>query len=106
MGIDPVLIRLGAVVLAIAGGTGILAYLIAWLIIPEESAAEGANRDQSPPDPRPASSGKSRMVAGIALIVFGVGLLVEWVIPSIQHVFWPMLIIVGGVALVVAGTRR
>ena len=106
LGIDPVLLRLGAVFLAIAGGTGVLAYLIAWLIIPEESPAESDHRDHSPVTPRPASSGKGRMVAGIVLIVFGVGMLVEWVVPSIQHLFWPTLIIIGGVALVFAGTRR
>ena len=106
LGIDPVLIRLGAVVLAIAGGAGVLAYLIAWLIIPEESATEGTDRDYAPSDPRPAASGRSRMVAGIVLIGFGIGLLIEWVIPSIQHVFWPLLIIGGGIALIVAGTKR
>ena len=35
--IDPVLIRLIWVVFAFAAGGGIIAYLIAWAIIPEES---------------------------------------------------------------------
>ena len=35
-GIDPVLVRLGFVVLALAGGGGVLAYLVAWLVIPEQ----------------------------------------------------------------------
>ena len=34
--IDPVVIRVIWVLFALAGGSGILAYLIAWLIIPEE----------------------------------------------------------------------
>jgi phage shock protein C len=33
-GIDPTLVRLGAVVLTCAGGSGVLAYLIAACIIP------------------------------------------------------------------------
>lgn len=33
---DPTLIRLAVVVLAFAGGAGIPAYIIAWLIMPEE----------------------------------------------------------------------
>lgn len=33
-GIDPTLVRLGAVVLTCAGGSGVLAYIIAALIIP------------------------------------------------------------------------
>ena len=34
--IDPVIIRIIWVLLAFAGGAGILAYLISWLIIPKE----------------------------------------------------------------------
>ncbi len=33
--VDPTLIRVIAVVLAVLGGAGVLAYLIAWLIIPK-----------------------------------------------------------------------
>lgn len=36
-GIDPVLVRLVWVILSVCGfGTGIIVYLIAWLIIPEK----------------------------------------------------------------------
>jgi phage shock protein PspC (stress-responsive transcriptional regulator) len=34
--VDPTLVRLGWVALFLIGGTGLLLYLIAWLIIPEE----------------------------------------------------------------------
>jgi phage shock protein C len=44
-GIDPTLVRLGFVVLTFFGGLGILLYLGAWLVIPDEidgtSIAEG-----------------------------------------------------------------
>ena len=44
-GIDPTLVRLGFVVLTVFGGFGILLYLGAWLVIPDEtdgtSIAEG-----------------------------------------------------------------
>lgn len=35
-GIDSSLVRLGLVCLIVFGGTGFLAYLLAWIIIPEE----------------------------------------------------------------------
>jgi len=38
--IDPTLIRLVAVALFFGAGTGLLAYLVAWLIIPTESEVE------------------------------------------------------------------
>jgi len=34
--LDPTLIRLGTVVMVLAAGAGILAYLIAWIIVPLE----------------------------------------------------------------------
>jgi len=32
--LDPSLVRIGAVLLLFVGGTGFLAYLVAWLVIP------------------------------------------------------------------------
>lgn len=37
LNIDPTLVRLAFLLLAIWGGGGVLAYLIAWIVIPEES---------------------------------------------------------------------
>ncbi|MCX7854203.1 MAG: PspC domain-containing protein [Caldilineales bacterium] len=42
LNIDPTLIRLAFLILAIWGGGGIVAYLIAWIIIPEEPLPEGS----------------------------------------------------------------
>jgi len=39
LGIDPILPRILWVVLALGGGVGILAYLVCWLVIPQEPAA-------------------------------------------------------------------
>ncbi len=36
--IDPTLVRLAWVIFIAIGGSGILAYLVAWLIIPEQQA--------------------------------------------------------------------
>ena len=35
-GVDPILIRLLWVIFTLMGGAGVLAYIIAWVIIPEE----------------------------------------------------------------------
>ena len=34
LNVDPVLLRIAAVALALAGGVGVLAYLVAWVLIP------------------------------------------------------------------------
>jgi phage shock protein PspC (stress-responsive transcriptional regulator) len=41
-GIDPVIVRVAAVALVFAGGAGLLAYVAAWLLVPERGAAPGA----------------------------------------------------------------
>jgi len=37
--IDPTIIRLALVALVLAGGSGILAYILAWIIVPEQLIA-------------------------------------------------------------------
>jgi phage shock protein C len=39
LGIDPVIPRLVWIVFALAAGTGLLAYLICWLVVPQEPEA-------------------------------------------------------------------
>jgi len=35
--LDPSLVRIGAILLLLVGGTGFLAYLVAWFVIPLDS---------------------------------------------------------------------
>jgi phage shock protein C len=50
LGIDPVLMRIAFVILAFAGGGGILVYLVAWVLIPVERPGEdlGTARPEEP----------------------------------------------------------
>src|SRR5688500_16390494 len=61
--VDPILIRLGFIVGVFAGGFGIVAYLAAWLLIPEE----GRERPMLHTD----SGGRVAVVTGVVLIVIG-----------------------------------
>jgi phage shock protein PspC (stress-responsive transcriptional regulator) len=64
--VDPILFRIGAVVLAFVGGAGLLAYLAALLLVPAEdspSAAEGA----------PAGRSRWLVIGGVIVL-----LLVTW----------------------------
>jgi phage shock protein C len=38
LNIDPTLVRIGFVVFGFAGGAAVLAYLIMWIIVPEEKS--------------------------------------------------------------------
>lgn len=44
--VDPTLVRLAWIVLAIAGGFGVLAYIVAWIVIPEAPWRTRSARDE------------------------------------------------------------
>ena len=46
-GIDPVIPRLVWVAFALAAGSGLLAYLICWVVIPSEPAGSAASTDRA-----------------------------------------------------------
>ena len=74
-GIDPLLWRVGFVALAFAGGSGVLVYLLLWLLMP--SGAPGAGtpvlpfdripRRRRPPEPRSPVPGAT--IAGLLIVV-------------------------------------
>lgn len=100
LNVDPVIIRLLWVVLVIFGGTGILAYFIALLIIPknpeniikEESIESSATRETY----SNRFWGVILFVAGI-LLLFGIvgpiAGLIAGVTLAMGHVLWPLLVI-------------
>ena len=100
LGVDPVLIRVAFVVLAIVGGGGILLYILGWILIPEEK--EGENLGESPPP----SADMARLVFGGALIAIGVILLLGLSLPRIGKYLWPLALIAVGVAVIVQASSR
>jgi len=105
LGVDPVLVRLAVVVLAIFGGSSILAYLIAWVIVPEEPRT-GDTDYQATTTSATAASERTRMIVGVGLVIIGLALLARWVIPSFSAIFWPLAVIAAGVGLLAVGARR
>jgi phage shock protein PspC (stress-responsive transcriptional regulator) len=97
---DPVWFRLGFVVFAVGGGTGILIYLLSWLIIPE--AGPGETREGRPAD----FGAQGPLVAGVALVAIGVMLLINSIVPWFDQVMWPLAVIAGGAGLIYMGSRR
>jgi len=106
LGVDPVLVRLAIVALAIIGGSGLLAYVIAWIVMPEEPGPTDGEFDAPAPDRPPISSGRMRMMTGVFLVLIGVGLFAQSVIPSLDKVFWPAVIVASGAGLIFLGAKR
>jgi len=98
--VDPVLLRVAAVALALSAGVGVLAYVIAWVVIPEETDTEPA------PVGRPDNPHAVALVVGAALVALGALLLVRELIPWFGAAFfWPVVVVAVGM-MVVTSARR
>jgi len=120
--LDPVLVRLGFIVLTLFGGSGILLYIVSWIIMPAEGAGTPADRMASDAaragekvvdDLRGAAHGpeRARTIGGLVLIVLGLLFLLDR-IPGFWHPFWfrwhdlwPAILIIIGLALVLKAGR-
>jgi phage shock protein PspC (stress-responsive transcriptional regulator) len=100
LGIDPVLLRVAFIILALANGLGLIAYVVAWVAIPEEGADQPA---APPPEPRRETG---RMVLGGSLVVLGLVLLLDRLAPDLDELFWPVAVVAVGVAIILMGLRR
>jgi phage shock protein C len=99
LGIDPVIIRIAFVVLALTGGSGVLLYIIAWIAIPEEQPGE------VPPGVVSPDRNHGIIVLGAVLIIAGGLLFADRLIPSFSSFTGPLILVGLGAALVV-GARR
>lgn len=116
--VDPVIVRLIFVLAVIFGGSGILAYLILWIIIPQRpyiitpysSQNQNDNSEQknefqssttSEFDSARIRRKSSRSFAGVLLIIIGVIFLMDNFIPHFHFKdFWPLILIGLGIAII------
>lgn len=105
VGIDPVLVRLAFVILMLASGIGLAVYVVLWIVMPEASrvaggaAADEAYRDASALKSEGALRSNTGRTAGIMLVVLGVFFLLNQ-LGWIGSAFWPIVLILGGLFLV------
>ncbi len=113
--IDPTLVRILFVVTVFAGGSGILAYIILWIIIPEEplifdtneeKAADTQEQDKKMEEHFHALNAqrqKRRVFFGVALVILGMFFLADNLIPHIDFFdLFPIILIIVGIALLVS----
>ncbi len=104
-GVDPVILRIAFVVLALVGGSGVLLYLLAWLLIPYADVDE----EFGPAPAGDADEGRGAEIIGLALIALGAFFLLRQLVPEgllDGRYVWPVVLIVLGGALLLRGTRR
>ena len=117
--IDPVLIRIAFVVALFFGGAGLLAYIIAWIIIPEQprestmSTPIDPQQSTVPPQPQPPQPpmhehrhGHGNIVGGLVLLVIGFLFLAENFLPDFHFGdWWPLILVAIGVGLLYRAVR-
>lgn len=115
--IDPSLVRLALVLLFFAGGVGILAYIVAWIIVPQKpliTAAPSAETTSEEPTTTTHSDSveeinRPRFVFGIILIVLGglflMGSLHVWHWFSFFRL-WPLILIIIGIMIITKGMEK
>ena len=101
-GIDPVLVRLAFLLTFAMGGAGVIAYLLAWVLLPKRPKGQAV-----PPTPR--TSGlevlHNRSLGVWVLIAIGAGFILDQLNLNIAgDRLWPLLLIGGG--LIVLMRRR
>lgn len=106
--IDPTIIRIIAILLIFADGIGILAYVIAWIVMPKRPLAmEG----EVAPEEKVTAERKSQwntLLPGIILVVVGVLFLLKnmywWF--DFWDFLWPAVLIAVGLLLILSGKDK
>lgn len=122
--IDPVIIRVLIVVLTLLHGTGIILYIVLWIVVPEEpfelaygikpdgepsSTTENSPTDTTnifaqPPVPEKKSG---RFIAGTILIIIGALFLMVRFIPTFDFSdVFPFLLVIVGALLILNSVKK
>lgn len=125
--IDPTIVRIVWVAASIALGAGfpgLIAYIIAAIVIPEEkvNSYEGDHKDGYKVDeelknlnkdmdewrePVKVDSGRTGLVIGVALVAIGGLIIARQVLQSIDTTFfWPLILIIAGGLIIFKASKR
>lgn len=111
--VDPVLIRVIFVAALLGGGFGLLAYLILWVVTPEnpefnqpfqQSSSYTEDVDVKNQDNMSNNNRTGSTIAGVILILLGGLFLAEEFLPDFDfEKYWPLILIFVGIGLLFGG---
>jgi phage shock protein C len=99
LGVDPVLLRIAFVVLTVTGGAGLLLYVLALVVIPDQQEHEDLG-------PAPEARGDLWMYVGAGLIALGSVMLVDQLLPWFDRVMAPLVLVAVGIGILYRGMQR
>ena len=100
LGVDPIVVRLAVCILALGNGAGLVLYLVAWAVLPEDAGTDG---ETAAPAASPGTRRSSELALAVGCITLGALLLVRWITPFFpDHIVWPAVVAAIGIGLVLA----
>lgn len=105
IGVDSAIVRLVFAVTVVMGGIGVLAYFLAWIIIPEGSNSGEFEYDNDETKHHMELSGdRIRMVIGLGFVGLGVLVLINRFVPWFTfEIFFPAVLIMVGALILMKG---
>jgi phage shock protein PspC (stress-responsive transcriptional regulator) len=105
---DSSLMRLIFIILVLMPGIGVIAYIIAWVVIPEEPKEQTEAKAKIASTQVPAVQGvQSQRMLGLILVVVGLYFLLHTLINfCLDGRFWPLILIVVGLFFVLNRGKR
>lgn len=126
--VDVVIIRLLFFLAMIIGGGGLLAYIILWIVVPEEPGeayfekgefqqenystnsnpeASKKTQKQHQSHKNPEHGHRGNLVGGLILLTIGLMFLIDNFIPNIYFSdLWPFILIIAGIAVLVNSNKK
>jgi phage shock protein PspC (stress-responsive transcriptional regulator) len=101
--IDPTLIRIIAILLVFANGAGLIAYIIAWIVMPKRPLG-----DETEVPNTPTYSRWNAILPGVIILAIGLFFLAHnfWWWWFDWHDFWPFILVVVGILIIVKALNR
>lgn len=111
---DPALVRIAwALLVPLTAGAALLAYFVAWIVVPEEprqpASTDDGGETETPAaaEPARADDGRTALLVGGGLVVLGLWFLLREYLPDFNWgLVWPLLLVAAGVVILVIAMRR
>lgn len=117
LGIDPLILRIILVLITVFGGSGLIIYIVLWIVIPSQSQIGKKSEDYIKENVEDikvksenlAKNGNGRVFGGILLVILGITFLSEnlgfYVFRNIWK-FWPVVLIALGLTVLAGKTKK
>lgn len=107
--LDPTLVRLIFVLLAIFAFGGVIVYVVLWVILPEDDYITdySTQTDENEIYTQSSQNGKGQLIIGLTMIIIGGLFLILAFIPQFNFwEFWPVGLIVAGILILNQATKK